>query len=138
MSDTILFVAQDEKLGQRYTMELKETGYKVILAFDGDSAIEKLKKEAVDVVVLDLNLPDGSGLDYLLKFMDVRRDVKVVIHTADALARLDFRSWAADAFLIRSADSTELKTTLHKMLPSNSKKDGQLGIPNLHAYSRYV
>jgi DNA-binding response OmpR family regulator len=44
---------------------LEEAGYCVKTATGGREALNKLHDEAGDLVVLDLELPDGKGLDYL-------------------------------------------------------------------------
>jgi DNA-binding NtrC family response regulator len=118
MTDKILVVEDEEKLRRLYEMELEEEGYEVVTAADGRGALEKLNKEPVDLVVLDLELSDGLGLGYLQEFMDIKRNVKVVINTAYPSYKMDFHSWAADAFLIKSSDLTELKQTIYNMLHS--------------------
>jgi DNA-binding NarL/FixJ family response regulator len=95
------------------------TGYEVVAVTTGKGALEKLRHEPVELIVLDLQLPDGSGLEYLQQFMDVNRDVKVVINTRSPLYKWDFRSWAAKAYLIISSDSSELKNTIDGVLQSN-------------------
>jgi len=65
---------------------------------------------------MDLVLPDSTGFDYLQKFIDVKRDVKVVINTDRDAFKADFHSWFADAFLMKSADVTELTETVDTIL----------------------
>jgi DNA-binding response OmpR family regulator len=97
-------------------MELEQDGYEVITAADGQSALRRLADEPVDLVVLDLALPDGSGVDYLQQFMEIKRHVKVVVNTAYPFYKRDFHCWAADAFLTKSSDLTELKSTIDHFL----------------------
>lgn len=126
MSDKILVIEDEQKLRRLYKSELERDGYEVVVTADGTGALETLREEVVDLVILDLELPDGSGLEYLKEFMDLKRDLKVVINTDYAAARWDFNSWAADAFLIKSSDTAELKQTvanlLHSDIQKNSKK----------------
>jgi DNA-binding response OmpR family regulator len=113
----MLLVVEDErKVRQRYQLELEKEGYHVVTAADGRSALRKLVDEPVDLVVLDLSLPDGSGLDYLQRFMEIKRHVKVVINATHPHDKTDFNSWAADAFLTKSSDLAELKNTIGGML----------------------
>jgi DNA-binding response OmpR family regulator len=116
MAEKILIVEDERNLRRLYQMELEQDGYEVITAADGQSALRRLADEPVDLVVLDLALPDGSGLDYLQQFIEMHRHVKVVINTAYPLYKRDFHSWAADAFLTKSSDLAELKNTIAGML----------------------
>ena len=119
MSQKILLVEAEKELRYRYQNELEALGYEVVAVTTGKDALEKLRHEPVELIVLDLQLPDGSGLEYLQQFMDVNRDVKVVINTWSPLYKWDFRSWAANAYLIISSDSSELKNTIDGVLHSN-------------------
>ncbi|KAA0231469.1 response regulator [candidate division KSB1 bacterium] len=116
MAEKILIVEDERNLRRLYQMELEQDGYEVTTAADGQSALRRLADGPVDLVLLDLALPDGSGLDYLQQFMEMHRHVKVVINTAYPLYKRDFHCWAADAFLIKTSDLTELKSTIDHFL----------------------
>lgn len=116
MTEKLLVVEDEQNLRRLYQMELEEEGYDVVTAPDGRGALEKLNRETIDLVILDLELPDGSGLEYLQEFMDMNRDIKVVINTAYPSYRMDFNSWTADAFLVKSSDLSELKNTIEGIL----------------------
>lgn len=119
MTEKILVVEGEKKLRYLYQSELQAIGYDVITAANGKGALEKLKQEPVDLIVLDLVLPDGTGFDYLEKFVTVKRNVKVVINTDYPNYKGDFHSWVADAFLTKSSDLSELKNTINSVLRSN-------------------
>lgn len=58
-------------------------GFKVSTALNGDEAMEKLAKDAPDVVILDIKMRrEGEGLEYLPKIKEARPSVKVLIVTA--------------------------------------------------------
>jgi len=48
--------------------------------------------------------------------LNEKRDVKVVINTAYPSYKFDFNTWGADAFLVKSSDMTELKSTVREIL----------------------
>jgi DNA-binding response OmpR family regulator len=118
MNERILVVEGEKNLRSLYRNELQALGYDVITAANGQGALEKLKQEPVDLIVLDLVLPDGIGFDYLEKFITIKRNVKLVIHTAYPSYKGDFHSWVADAFLTKSFDLSELKNTISSVLHS--------------------
>lgn len=115
----ILVVEDQANLRHRYKKELSEVGYDVRTAVDGREAFRKLLQEPVDLMVLELNLPDGLGIDYLQKFVDRKKNLKVIINTDCPTYKWDFHTWAADAFLLKSDDLTELKNTIAQVLPRN-------------------
>lgn len=119
MSEKILVVEGEKELRYLYQDELQAVGYSVITAANGKGALEKLREEPVDLILLDLVLPDGSGFDYLEKFVTAKRNVKVVINTDYPNYKGDFHSWVADAFLTKSSDLSELKNTIDSVLHSN-------------------
>ncbi|MFQ5824823.1 MAG: response regulator [bacterium] len=118
MGEKILVVEDEEKLRSLYQMKLEEAGYDVFTAGAGQRALEILKNEPVDLVVLELELPDGSGFEYLQHFLNTKRNLKVIINTAYPNYKMDFHSWTADAFLIKSTDLAELKNTIEVVLHS--------------------
>ncbi|MHB8061064.1 MAG: response regulator transcription factor [Ruminiclostridium sp.] len=77
----ILVVEDDIMLnsGLCYNLELDE--YKAVSVHNATVALEKIKNEAFDLIVLDVNLPDGSGFDLCKKIKAVQ-DVPVVFLTA--------------------------------------------------------
>ena len=59
----ILIVEDDQLLNRTLAYNLTSDGYEVISVFNFDSAVRKLRENEFDVALLDINLPDGSGLD---------------------------------------------------------------------------
>lgn len=112
----ILVVEDQETLRRRYKEELSKVGYDVRTAANGSDAFKKMIEEPVDLMVLELNLPDGVGIDCLRKFVDRKKRLKVIINTDCPTYQWDFRTWAADAFLLKSDDLTELKNTIEQVL----------------------
>jgi DNA-binding response OmpR family regulator len=116
MKHKILLVEGDPVLQQSYSAQLAADGHDVTTAEDGLGALEKIVADSVDLVVLDLVLADGSGLDYINRFLKVKPNLMVVINSDSPSFKSDFRSWVADAFVTKSKDMTELKCTINKML----------------------
>ena len=59
----ILIVEDDQLLNRTLAYNLTSDGYEVISVFNFDSAVRKLRENEFDVALLDINLPDGSGLE---------------------------------------------------------------------------
>lgn len=61
----ILIVDDDAEITTVFSTALKNEGYEVITALDGNSGIEKAKTEKPDIILLDQVLPDWKGNDIL-------------------------------------------------------------------------
>ena len=61
MEKTILVVEDDRGLNQGVAMALKNPMYRFLSAYTLKEAIEYWKDNQIDMVILDINLPDGSG-----------------------------------------------------------------------------
>lgn len=116
MRPKILIVESEHRLRQYYKMELEAEGYDVITAGDGRGALAKLREAAVEVVIFDLAFRDETGIEYLRNLVDTNRQVKVMIHSADPNLKMDFRTWAADAFVMKSPDAGKLKSAVGRLL----------------------
>ena len=79
----ILFVDDEAGIREAAQFLLEKAGYEVLTAKDGMSAIDIYKKEwrEIDLVVLDLNMPELSGKEALENFIIINPDVRVLIST---------------------------------------------------------
>ena len=112
----ILIVDDEEHIRYLYSEELSEAGYEVITADSGHMLLEKIEKEKPDLVVLDIKMADYNGLDLL---QDIRKkfyDLPVVLCTAYDTFKEDMKSIAADFYVIKSFDLTELKNKISMAL----------------------
>ena len=109
----------DDDAAQRLVCqkELEGEGYQVALAADGLEAIECLKKEdKIDLVVLDIRMPQMDGMEVLGKVLFLKPGLPVILYTAFDSYRDNFLSWTADAYILKSPDITELKVKIKDLL----------------------
>ncbi len=78
----ILFIEDDFQLGEATAAYLKQDGYVVEWVTDGNKAIHALKYEFIDIVLLDLGLPNKSGFDILKHIKAEKLKCAVIILTA--------------------------------------------------------
>ncbi len=112
----ILLVDDDEGLRDLYKEELKDEGYEVLTAKNGKEALQKLEKEKPDLVVLDIVMPKMDGMEALGRIIGKDKSIPVILHTSHPGYQEDFMSWAADAYLLKSDDLTELKGKIRELL----------------------
>jgi DNA-binding response OmpR family regulator len=77
----ILLVEDDSFLIDIYTTKMKESGFSVEVASEGDEAVRRAKEEKFDLVLLDIVLPKVDGWDILrqIKAETKLKDLKVII-----------------------------------------------------------
>src|SRR5215212_2656008 len=79
---TILLVEDDRSLRGSLSQFLQEHGYRTLLAETARQGWELASARRPQLCLLDLNLPDGSGLDLLKKLGDAKLQTRVVVMTA--------------------------------------------------------
>jgi two-component system response regulator AtoC len=78
-----ILIVDDEKLIRWALREhLKTEGFEVLEAEDGQSARRQMERESIDLILMDLRLPDIEGMDLLTKAKAMRPDVPVIMMTA--------------------------------------------------------
>lgn len=111
----ILIVDDDQHIRRLYEEELKEEGYEVVVASTGKEGLELFEKENPDLVTLDILMPDIDGIKLLRQMKERRPRVPIIMSTAYDY-RDDFAVWASEAYIVKSAELTELKETIRKLL----------------------
>ena len=81
VADRILIVEDEESLADSVRYNLEREGYIVTVASDGRHALERFRAEPPSLVILDLMLPEVSGLD-LCRAIRAESDVPIIMVTA--------------------------------------------------------
>ncbi len=111
-----VLLTEDEK-DQRnlYHEVLTDAGYDVVDACNGAEAIEMCQRCKPDIVVLDIQMPGVDGIDALSKILPKNKALPVIFHSAYPNYKGNFMTWAADAFVVKTGDSSELVAAIHKL-----------------------
>jgi signal transduction histidine kinase/DNA repair protein RadC len=88
-NEVILLVDDEKHLIGPIKEKLEDLGYEVFLAEDGEAAMDILKKENIDLVLLDYVMPGISGLDVIKYMKNTNINAKVIMYTGKDLSRLD-------------------------------------------------
>ncbi len=116
MKKKILVVEDEEGLRLFYKEELEAEGYDVLTAGNGREAIQQLETEKPDLVILDIVMPVMDGMEALGRIVGKEKKVPVILNTSYSRYQEDFMSWAAEAYVTKSADLTELKKKIGELL----------------------
>jgi CheY-like chemotaxis protein len=112
----ILVVDDEEAIRLLYREELEEAGYRVDVAADGYEALRMVQQSRPDLMTIDIKMPGMDGIELLRRVRETFRDLPIIICTAYGDFKLDFGTWASDAYLTKSADLAELKGKIHELL----------------------
>lgn len=116
----ILVVEDNAGIRKLLSLQLKLNGYSVIIAKDGQEALEQLKKALPDILLLDLHIPVINGLDILAK---LRKDsqIPVLAISAHTEMRQQALELGADYFLAKPFDPEYLIKILKGLSAKNNK-----------------
>lgn len=112
----ILLVDDDESIQLLYQEELKDEGYNVVPAFNGEEALELFSTEKPDLVVLDIQMPGMNGIEVLRQMKMLNEKIPVVLSSAYHEYKQDLGAWASDEYVVKSADSSDLLAAIKKLL----------------------
>ncbi|HYI45784.1 MAG TPA: response regulator transcription factor [Actinomycetota bacterium] len=106
----ILLVEDDARIRDIVERGLGTRGFNVTLAPDAASGIELATKLEVDLVLLDLNLPDSSGLDVMEEVRKVKPRLPFIVLTAldDTLSKVGGLDAGADDYVTKPFSLDEL------------------------------
>jgi len=115
----ILIVEDEPHLQELYRLELEEGGHKVATCGDGETAVNLSRDQVFDLVILDIKIPKREGTEVLHEIKKRNRDIPVILNSAYSTYKSDFSTWMADAYVVKSADLSELKNTIRELLGQN-------------------
>jgi two-component system response regulator RegX3 len=135
-SPRILVVEDEEALADTVRYNLEREGYAVTLASDGRRAIDRFHAEAPALIILDLMLPEVSGLD-VCRMIRAESDVPIIMVTAkdseaDKVAGLELGAddYVTKPFSVRELISrvrANLRRSLHQPAPAEPVEDVLIG-----------
>ncbi len=112
----IIIVDDEEHIRTLYTLELEEDGHEVLSLGTGKEIIRHIDEFNPDVVILDIKMMDVSGLDVLQEVRNKFYDMPVILCSAYGSYKCDLKSVAADYYVVKSSDLTELKKKIKAAL----------------------
>ena len=113
MPKKILIVDDEPAIVKGLSFSLKQDGYDIDAAYDGEEAIEKFNSDSYDLIVLDVMLPKMDGLEVLQRIRE-KSKVPVIMLTAkgedmDKILGLDY---GADDYMTKPFNILELKARI--------------------------
>ena len=120
-----ILVADDEpNIRLLYQSELEAEGFEVVLAQDGKEALAKVESEKPDLVVLDIRMPGIDGVEALGQIIDKNRTMPVILNSAYSAYEENFMTWSADAYVVKSGDTSVLIEKVKEVLARRAAGEG--------------
>jgi two-component system KDP operon response regulator KdpE len=122
----VLVIEDDRQIVRTLRTSLQARGYDVASARDGASALAMLRSPGVDLVILDLGLPDIDGLEVLAQLRAFASQPVIVLTVRDSQAeKVAALDQGADDYLTKPFDMDELtarmRATLRRVAPDESR-----------------
>ena len=124
---TILIADDDRNLTLLYAQELTDEGYRVDVVHDARQAIERVEQNPPDLLVLDIRMPGMDGIEALGHILGKNNRLPVILNTAYTNYKDNFMTWSADAYVVKSSDLSELKTTIAEVLRQRESEGQSAG-----------
>ncbi len=118
MTATVLTIDDDDMIRTFFGDILEEEGYEVLLAATGAEGERLLRQKPVDVVLLDLRLPDVDGLVILRRIKRQDLNVHVIVLTAygEVSTAVEAMKLGAYDYIDKPSDSSKLKLVIKRAL----------------------
>jgi len=120
MAKTVLTVDDSASIRQMVSFTLKNSGYEVIEAADGMDGLEKAKKQSVQLVLTDQNMPrmDGLTLIKTLRELPQYKSVPILMLTTESSDAMKSQGRAAGAtgWLVKPFDPQKLIEVVKKVI----------------------
>lgn len=116
MTEIILLVDDEKSIREALRKVLRTENYEVLLAENGEAAMERYGTGRIDLLLLDLNLPGGSGWATLAWLAKVNPLLPVVIITGRANQRELAEKSGADALMEKPLNVPLLLQTIRELL----------------------
>ncbi|PKL77323.1 MAG: DNA-binding response regulator [Candidatus Melainabacteria bacterium HGW-Melainabacteria-1] len=136
MADKILLVDDEESIVESIEYALNQEGFDVVSAHNGQEALQKVQLEKPNLIVLDLMLPELSGLEVCRILRRERNEIPIIMLTAkgEEIDRVIGLEVGADDYLVKPFSLRELVARIRALLRRSKISDTDESAPQMHQY----
>lgn len=135
LNESILIIEDDKQISHFIQYTLKTEGYRTAAAANGIDGLAALRTNRIDLVLLDLGLPDMDGLEVLKRVRENSEVPLIVVSARDQIKeKADALDMGADDYLTKPFSSTELLARIRvalrhakRMTPTSDQTIWQVG-----------
>lgn len=127
----ILIVEDEESISNLIKISLTQAGYNCYTAYDGEIALEKIRKNKYDLILLDIMLPKIDGFE----IMNYIKELKIPVIFITAISNIDNKvkglKLGADDYITKPFDIQELLARVEVVLRRNNKTSNKIVYKNI-------
>jgi len=120
MKKTIMAVDDSASIRQMFSYTLKDKGYTVIIAEDGQDALEKISQTSIDMLITDLNMEniDGIELTKRVRAMSAYKTIPIILLTTESgeYKKKESKEAGATGWIEKPFQPEQLLATIEKLL----------------------
>ena len=118
MGDKVLAVDDELQMRDLLNLFLTRDGYDVLLASNGEDAIELAKKENPQIILLDIKMPGIDGIEVCRRLKANRKtqSIPIIVITALGDHKMEAIAAGADDFISKPIDMLELTTRVKSII----------------------
>lgn len=122
---SILIIDDDPLIRKTLSSHLSKADYEISMAEDGDEGLRSYEESLPDLIILDIRLPDMSGIEVLSRIKEKDKNASIIIMTAydDMKTTVDAIKLGAFEYLVKPLDYVELDLTINKAFQMQSLED---------------
>lgn len=115
---TILIVEDNTLLCDLFSTVLVSSGYSVTTVRKGKDALEKIKKSDYNIALIDIGLPDMSGIELLKKIRILNSSIILIIITGNPGldSSIESINYGANGYLVKPVNNKDLVATVERKL----------------------
>ena len=136
----ILVIDDEDPIRNLLTRMIELEGYKVWKASDCQSALKLLKAQPFDVVLCDVFLPDGNGVDFIREIKKHRPEAEVILLTAHGNIPDGVQAIKNGAFdyITKGDDNRKIIPTISRAVDEVEKKKGKVAPPVSYSFDSII
>ncbi|WP_373134120.1 sigma-54-dependent transcriptional regulator [Phocaeicola plebeius] len=136
----ILVIDDEDPIRNLLARMIELEGYKVWKASDCQSALKLLKAQPFDVVLCDVFLPDGNGVDFIREIKKHRPDAEVILLTAHGNIPDGVQAIKNGAFdyITKGDDNRKIIPTISRAVDEVEKKKGKVAPPVSYSFESVI
>ena len=136
----ILVIADEDPIRNLLARMIELEGYKVWKASDCQSALKLLKAQPFDVVLCDVFLPDGNGVDFIREIKKHRPEAEVILLTAHGNIPDGVQAIKNGAFdyITKGDDNRKIIPTISRAVDEVEKKKGKVAPPVSYSFDSII
>jgi len=117
---SVLAVDDSASIRSLVSYVLKQAGFEVVLAEDGQAALDYAQENTVDLVLTDINMPKLDGIDLIkgLRALTHYKYVPLLVLTTEGGTdkKMEGKAAGATGWIVKPFDPDQLVTIIHKVL----------------------